>query len=245
MEENLIELIKKKKEFSQLPESLIKRALNLCKNDVKKTRAVLRKYFGVFLTNKVLKLNDENILKKHFSTKNREYFNFYKELFKNSQFNSVIDIGCGINGFSYSYLNEIFPDIQYFGVEAVKQLVDKTNDFFKEKGFENAKIYWGDVFDLNKISFLLNEVKKPTAIFLFQVIDALEFFERDFSKKLLLFLREEMKEEDKIFISLSIKSLSGKKKFRTKREWLREFLNKNFSVEEGILNEEVVFMCKI
>ena len=52
---NLIREVKKKKEFSGLPDSVVKRALAESGDDVKEARSLLRKYFGVFLTNRVLK----------------------------------------------------------------------------------------------------------------------------------------------------------------------------------------------
>jgi hypothetical protein len=106
MDKELIFLVKKKKDFSMLPDSIVKQALESSGGDVKLARSFLRKYFGVFLTNKVLKpkdLNDwQTILRTHISSKKRNYDFFYHEIFsdKNLNFSSVIDFGCGMNGFS-------------------------------------------------------------------------------------------------------------------------------------------------
>ena len=64
------EKVKQKREFSQLPDSIIERALKKSDGDVKEARSILRKYFGVFLTNKVLKMSGEELLKIHFSKRN-------------------------------------------------------------------------------------------------------------------------------------------------------------------------------
>ncbi len=245
MEMDLTLEVKKKKEVSQLPDSLIRRALEICSEDVKETRALLRKFFGVFLTNKVFKLGDESVLNSHISSKGRDYEEFYELLFKEgTQFESVIDIGCGVNGFSYSFVKERLGDVDYVGIEAVGQLVDKMNLFFKEKEYTNAKAICLDVFDLEEIGKSFSEVKSPRAIFLFQVIDALEGFEKDFSKKLLLSLKENISSKDVIFISMPMKSISGKTKFEAKRGWLRWFLEENFQVEEFFIGDERVFECK-
>ena len=53
--EFLIDEVKKKKEFSGLPDSIVERALSESGEDIKESRKLLRKYFGVFLTNRVLK----------------------------------------------------------------------------------------------------------------------------------------------------------------------------------------------
>ncbi len=45
---SLIREVKKKKEFSGLPDSVVARALGESDDDIKKARSLLRKYFGVF-----------------------------------------------------------------------------------------------------------------------------------------------------------------------------------------------------
>ena len=124
---NFVNEVRKKKEFSELPNSIIKRALRESDNDVKETRKLLRKYFGVFLTNKVLKRRGD-LLKHHASSKKRNYEKFYIEIFRDiKNVDTVVDLGCGANGFSYEYLP---GDVIYIGVEAAGQLVDYMNAYF-------------------------------------------------------------------------------------------------------------------
>ena len=47
--------VKKKKELRQLPDQIIEKALQKSNNNIKDARAYLRKYFGLFLTNKIIK----------------------------------------------------------------------------------------------------------------------------------------------------------------------------------------------
>jgi len=252
---NLTKEVKKKKQFSELPDSVIERALENSGNDVKGARALLRKYFGVFLVNKVLKAKsfDEGILKNHISSKDRDYEGLYKRVFgvvgrfsfenpslppsaslknlvKGKPFKKivgcVVDLGCGVNGFSYKFLPE---GIVYVGVEGVGQLVKLTNNYLKDRGFEGAHVFHRDLFDLNFVFDILRKLRenKLRVVFLFQIIDALEFFEKDFSKKFLLGISEE---SEFVVLSFALRSLSGKKGFEVKRKWLLSFIEKYFDV---------------
>ncbi len=220
---DLIQKIKEKKIFSQLPNSIIERALDKSRGDVKVARALLRKYFGVFLTNKILKAKilDEEILKKHLSTKERDYPELYAQIIKNEK--SVVDLGAGINGFSYGY----FPkNVDYVGIEGVGQLVKLMNDYFKQKCFDALAIQ-GDLFNLDFVLDILKKQKKPRVVFMFQIVDALEFFGKTFSKEFILKI---FKECEKIVLSFAEGSLSGRTKFKIKRKWLEEFIDENFYI---------------
>ena len=227
---NLVDEVKKKREFSGLPNSVVERALGLSEGDVKNTRALLRKYFGVFLTNKILK-GKGDLLKAHMSSKKRDYEKFYDEIFSCvGRVESVIDLGCGVNGFSYEYLSK---GVSYVGVEAAGQVVSHMNDYFRENDF-SAKAICGDLFDVKEVVELLREQKKPRVVFLFQVVDALENLERDFSKK---FILEISKECEWIVLSLPTESLGGRKKFSAQRKWIVDFLEENFNIEKDVKRE--------
>jgi SAM-dependent methyltransferase len=241
---NPVQEVKKKKEFSGLPESIVQRALVLSKQDIKGARALLRKYFGVFLTNKVLKLNDEEVLSSHISSKARDYKQFYDRIFEGTEdVRSVVDIGCGVNGFSYDFLNKKFRGVHYMGVDAVKQLVDKTNSFFEEKGFMNARVDWVDLLDLERLKAIVCHSESPRAVFLFQVVDALEFLERNFSKQLLNFLSDVFSDNDLLVVTLPSESISGKERFLSRRVWLKSYLEEIFKVREFFVGRERVFKC--
>lgn len=285
---DIVAEVKRKKEFSLLPDSIIERSIacqdtNLdLKTLVKEVRSDLRKYFGVFLTNKVMKpknlLDYEAVLKSHKSSHLRDYNSFYASikdvlgddfvfptqksakadshpggrsqsgrLFSETKSKkvltaSVVDIGCGMNGFSYPYLQEIFGNVSYVGLEASGQVVTVTNDFFLKRGYENCTCVHEDIFDLDVIRSLVQKEKRPVMVFLFQVVDALEHAKKDFSKELLLQLKSEVAF---IVVSNPIKSLSGKKVFESKRDWLTEFLQSNFEVlGDFVMNNERVFVLK-
>lgn len=246
MNKELIQEVKKKKEFSLLPDSIIERALNLSKDNVKDTRAFLRKYFGVFLTNKVMKGRDEEVLSSHISSKFRDYGVFYKEIFTGKKVSSIIDLGCGVNGFSYPLLVEVLGEVNYLGVEASGQVVENTNSFLEEEKFNSARVEHLDLFDLSKITNLIKTQESPRAILILQTLDALEGLERNYSKTLLLGLSEVMNKQDFFVISMPLKSISGKKKFEARRTWISNFLEENFLVEKDteIGNERVFIVRK-
>ncbi len=234
MEKEIILKVKEKKEFSQLPDGLVEKALVAGKGDVKQARAILRKYFGVFLTNRVLKPKslDEGILKSHISTRNRDYLEIYKRIFDSEKIKTIVDLGCGVNGFSYKFIVDVFGGgVNYIGVESVGQLVNLMNNYFRDRGFQRAYVFHKDLFDLDFVIDILKKLKgeeeKPRIVFLFNVIDALEFFERNFSKKLISEVSEEC---EKIVLSFPVQSLSGKTKFKSKRYWILSFLEERFKI---------------
>jgi len=231
---NVINKIKQKREFSELPDSVVKRVMEITKDDVKESRALLRKYFGVFLTNKILKGKclTEKMLKMHLSSKKRNYEKFYREVFCGMKdVGSVIDLGCGVNGFSYCFLRDVVGDINYLGVEASGQLVKHMNNYFKTEDF-SAKSIVGDLFDIKSILEILKKKKKKRIVFLFQVVDALENLERDFSKTFIMKISEEC---EKIVLSLPMESLGGRKKFTAQRKWIIDFLEENFIIEKDFI----------
>lgn len=254
MDKELILEVKKKREFSELPDSIVFRALEITDMDIKSARALLRKYFGVFLTNKVVKGNDEQVLKIHKSSFKRDYDVLYNRIFLEDYDScndcgnvpkTIIDLGCGVNGFSYFYLKKIFPKASYIGVEASGQIVEITNRYFKDRGFEGAHVFCKDLFDFDFISKIVKQTKSPRFVFLFQVVDSLESFERNFSKKLLLNLKNSLDKDDKLVLSVSLKSLSGGAK-KASGKWAFDFISSNFNVfdEFDMFDERFVIFGK-
>lgn len=234
MSNNLINKIKQKKEFSGLPNSIVDRVSRMKGGDVRESRALLRKYFGVFLTNKILKgkISPDEMLIAHISSRKRDYRKFYEEIFSDIDgVNSVIDLGCGVNGFSYKYLKRAVGNVDYIGIEATGQLVDHMNKYFSNKGF-SARAIVGDLFDVESVLNILKTQRRKRVVFLFQVVDALESLERDFSKKFILKISKEC---EKIVLSLSTESLGGRKKFMVQRKWLIDFLAEHFVIERNFV----------
>ncbi len=258
----LIAEVKKKREFSCLPDSIVERVLEECvecdqKNLVKEARSKLRKFFGVFLTNKVLKGKGEDVLSSHISSKFRDYDEFYEKIFaplsvpQNLGGNgfegvrSVVDLGCGVNGFSFGHLRDALGDVRYVGVEAAGQLVDKMNSYFVENKY-SGKAHCIDLFDAPKVVSIVRAVPSPKIVLMLQVIDALESMEKDYSKVFLDGLMAHLTKDDMVVITMPMSSISGRKKFEVGRKWLRDYLSEKFDlVDEFIVGNERVFRVKV
>ncbi len=247
----LIEKIMQKKEFSQLPIKDVEIALekfnkkpNLNEyQKVKLTRQLLRRLFSSFSSRKLLNkdiLKKEKgkevewLLNKHKSTKERfpHYEEIYNKIFEDLNSNieknketSVIDLGAGINGLTYSKMPE---NTNYIAIEAMGQFVDLMNDFFKEHNIKNkARAYQLSLFNIEEIKQLINKQKKPRIVILFKVIDSLELMQRDYSKKL---INEVAPLSDKITLSFATKSLGNRKKFSAQRNWILKFIKENYNI---------------
>jgi hypothetical protein len=234
MDDKIYNKIIAKKEFSMLPKKDVGNAFEKFNYEkypdyekVKLTRNLLRKVFGAFSGRRLFsrRLKDSSwILNHHISTKERApYYNkIYQRLLIN--FNGTIfDLGCGVNGFSYYY----FPNkIRYIGIEAIGQFVNLTNDYFKQNKI-NGKIYHESLFETKRIKEIIEKYSGEKIVFLFKVIDSLEVMERDYSKKL---LNEIIPKVDKFVISFATRSLYSKKKFKTNKKWLIDFIKSNFKI---------------
>ncbi len=242
---NRDELIKKitdKKDFSELPKQDVELAFNkfdkphyLDEEKIKLTRDLLRKVFSVFTSGKLLNIKNKDcewILNKHISTRERLKFypEVYRKIFSDSILKkkvelTVVDLGAGINGFSYKY----FPkNINYLGVEGMNQLVSLTNYYFNKEHIK-GKVIQESLFNLDEIKELLFKVKGLKILFLFKVIDSLEMLQDNYSKSL---LKELTPLVDFVVISFATRSLVKRERFKVNRKWILEFIRENFEVLE-------------
>jgi hypothetical protein len=234
--EEIMRAIISKKEFSQLPIKDVKLAFKKferrqCSDEEKidLTRDLLRKVFSAFTSGKLLSRKDKEeewILRKHLSTKERlpHYEEIYKRILKDcGEKINIIDLGAGINGFSYKY----FPKkTSYIAIESIGQLVNLMNSYFEKNKIEGKAIH-ESLFELEKIKRITKENKGEKIIFLFKVIDSLEMLERDYSKKL---LREIVPLADKVVLSFATRSMLKREKFKVNRNWIRKFIQENFNI---------------
>ena len=254
IDKEVLDKVRKKKEFSHLPEEDIKKAFSHFKKrqtseeeKIRLTRELLHKVFGAFGSRKLLVPKKEApdwFLKKHLSTRERStnYKKIYKRLLKGMNKKlTVIDLGSGINGFSYPYFKKAGFEVDYVGVEAVGQFVDLMNaSFHKEKW--KAKAIHTSLFNILKIKEIISKTKRPRVIFLFKVIDSLELLERNFSKNLLLELKPLC---DWFIVSFATASMIKRKKFLVQRRWFRDFLKDNFDLlDEFEVSGENYFIFK-
>jgi len=238
MDKQILDEIKKKREFSQLPEKDIETAYSHFEKrqasddeKIKLTKELLRKLFSAFVSKKLLSLKDKEpewILRKHISTRERlpHYEEIYLRIFGNLKKASVIDLGAGINGFSYSFFEKLKIKIDYTAIESVGQLVELMNYYFKDKKIKGRAIHLS-LLETEKVKKIIEKTEKPRIIFLFKVIDALESLDPNYSKKLIL---ELVSLADKFVVSFATKSLGSREKFKSKRNWIVNFIEENFNV---------------
>lgn len=279
MEDNeLIQKIMQKKEFSQLPlkdvelafDKFAKKNLNEYQK-VKLTRNFLRRIFFSFSSRKVFSKKDEDAewyMKKHKSTNER--LPYYKEIYErcfagifSSRHHdpqpptpksnlSVIDLGCGVNGFSYGFMEKLGYNADYFGVEAIGQFVELINSYFKKEKIK-GRVFHLSLFELEKIKKIIqNDGLSPTTrprkkkiILLFKVVDSLELVKRNYSKEL---LSEIVPLAERVVVSFATRSLGARKKFGVQRGWLTRFINENFNIVDDFeINGEryIVFENKV
>ncbi len=234
MDGEMYSKIIQKKEFSRLPKKDVEIAFSNFEkrqvSDLEKirlTRELLHKSFGAFTSRKLLSpknKSEEWILRKHLSS--RERLDFYWELYKRILHNevSVIDLGCGVNGFSHKFFEK---KINYLGIESVGQLVDLMNDYFKRNKFSKAKAVHASLFELEKVKKIIKGYKNPKIIFLFKVLDSLETLKPDYSKELLM---EISPLAEKVVVSFATESMIKREKFKVKRNWILNFIKDNFKV---------------
>lgn len=250
MEKEIFDQITSKADFSKLLKMDVEKAFEhfemrqvSIEEKIRLTRDLLRKVFSAFTSKKLLSLKDKDpewVLNRHISTKERlpYYKELYERLLKGFDKLTIFDLGAGINGFSYNF----FPQGTYYiGVEAMGQLVDLMNYYFKTRGLE-ARALHESLFNLGEIKKYLNQVKGTKFIFLLKTIDSLEMLERDYSK---FFLKEIVPLVDRVVVSFATRSLIKKTKFKVKRNWIISFIKDNFEVlDEFELGSEKYLVFK-
>ncbi|VVB83489.1 Ribosomal RNA methyltransferase (FmrO) [uncultured archaeon] len=235
MNQNILKKIREKREFSQLSEKDIEMAYAKFQQrqaseeeKIKLAKELLRKIFSVFISKKLLSPKDKEpewILRKHISTKERlpYYQEIYKRIFKNYKKASVIDLGAGINGFSYNFLPK---NTSYTSIESVGQLDELMNFYFKKNKLTGQAVHLS-LFEKEKVIEIIKKQKEPRIIFLFKVIDALEAIKKDYSKEL---ISELAPYADRFAVSFPTKSLGNRQSFKAKRNWIVEFIEEKFEI---------------
>jgi len=238
MTEQIIGIIRKKREFSQLPEKDIEMAFRQFEKrqaseeeKIRLAKELLRKIFSAFISKKLLSLKDKEpewILRKHISTRERlpYYEEIYKRILNRNKEASIIDLGAGINGFSYDFFKKIGIKANYTAIESVGQLVELMNYYFIKTKI-NGKAIHLSLFEKEKVFDIIKKEKKPRIIFMFKVIDALESLKRDYSKEL---ISELANTSDKIVVSFATRSLASRQRFKAQRDWVVDFISENFNI---------------
>ena len=129
----------------------------------------------------------------------------------------ALDLGCG-------YSPDYFPydDIKYY-------CADIGHEYIKDKGF---------IFDLLYDDY--SKLPKVDVVFLFRVLESLEYFKRNVSKEVIEKLKCKY-----IIVSFDKKSLSGREIKKKGRSWFRRILSElNLTYEVFDYGDEIFFIIK-
>lgn len=244
--EDQTEIIKKiiqKKEFSEIPLEDVKLVFSKIDKEnlsdyekLKLTRELLRRVYSSFTSQKLLSLKKRTplwVLMKHKSTKER--LPFYDEIYKrclrgfeDSKNLLILDLGAGVNGFSFEFFIKINSKIKYLGVEAVGQLCKLMNSYFIGNSLDGEAIH-ASLFDEEEILKIIRDSQKNKIVFLLKVVDSIEMIRRDYSKFL---IKEAVLSSKRVVVSFATKSLGNRKSFSSERKWLLNFISENFNIED-------------
>ncbi len=223
------------------------------KQAVKKARANLRKVYGLFRTEKAateelltklnLKKDRMELIKKllaaHSSTKERLpiYRRLYKDIFALAgRPKSIIDLGCGLNPFSYPYMN--LTHLTYYAYDLNEEEISSLNYYFKILHKEN-KLFLGEAKVVNLFS--AEQLKPADICFLFKMTDILDQGKGHKATESVI-----RKVPVKVVVvSFPTRTMSGKRMNYPRRKWMELMcgrLNYTFKIIE--FSNELFYVIK-
>jgi hypothetical protein len=132
------------------------------KQIVKDVRAELRKIYGLFRE----RGRSQVMLKSHASTRERlsYYETLYKKIFKITGTPKVVlDLGCGVNPFSYKFIK---AKITYYAYDIDEEESGLINDYFSQEKIVGK----AEVKDITRVK----QFPRADIVFLFKVTDMLD-----------------------------------------------------------------------
>jgi len=204
----------------------------------------LRKVYGLFETKESKKREEflkkemyDSILKSHLSTKER--FNFYSKLYKKiwkiiGEPKSIIDLACGMNPFSFEYMN--LNKINYFAVE-----LSKEDSNFIQKYFNQNKKINGKSKAMNLLKIENFEFPKSDVAFIFKFLDPAIIKSKSKAKEILKKLNSKY-----IVVSFSTETISKKPMKNPRRKWFENICkNLNFKIKKILeFKNEIFYVLK-
>src|SRR3989338_386752 len=195
---DVIKKIRTKKELMDLNEDyIINRIGKLSlkdKEDFKNLRAQLRKVYGMFKSLKFTRQDEVYSIIFGFTGRPKK----------------ILDMGCGENPLHFP-----FRDIEYYACDIGHDYIDDANAHFKRNKIK------GNAFIFDMLSGDFKKLPTVDIVFLFRVLERLEYFKRDYSKEVI-----EKLNADYVVVSFDKEGLSRKRNLRKKgRRWFRRILN--------------------
>ncbi|MFH0701439.1 MAG: hypothetical protein V2A62_03305 [Candidatus Woesearchaeota archaeon] len=199
---------------------------------IKDVRAKLRRSYGLFREEKV-EVRDfkevKSILESHSSTRERLpfYSELYCKIFKITGFpQTILDLGCGINPFSYSFMH--LKGVEYYAYDINEKEVELINRFFTEKKI-SGKAQVLDVFKAN----LVQKMSAADVAFMFKITDILDQGKgHKKTEEIMLAVPARY-----VVVSFPTLTMSGKPMNAPRRKWM-EWLCQRLGLEYKILEFE-------
>ena len=234
--EDIIQDIKRKKELKDLDNYFIKRRienylkkynLNLTEEDLKKKssryvkffkdiRKELRIVYGVFRNFKA----DRDL-------------SIYEQIFSLiGNFNSLMDLGSGLNPLDYIKLNK---KARYYCYDVNDKEIKIIKNHLKRNNIIGDAIIFDLVYDD------ISKLPEVDIVFLLRVLESVEYYERDISFRILKDLKCKI-----IVVSFAKNVLSSKGNIRKKgRSWFRRILERlNYEYKIYDIGNEIFFVIR-
>jgi 16S rRNA (guanine(1405)-N(7))-methyltransferase len=236
----------KSKEFDEIKKAIRKKIRTVHGVFAKKqlSREKKRKYI-VELRNATPKKRAEiikEIIESHQSTFERinGYRALYAKIFENPSLkrgiNKILDLGCGYNPFTYSYL-ECSP--KYFAVDINKDDSEFIQDYFNLENIDGKSVTL-DLTEENSLKIVDEESQNSDICLMLKLLDSLESKRKGSSEELFKHIHSKL-----IVVSFPLKTIGGKGEIKGKRRWFERIKNnKKYEIEEFDAENEKYYLLK-
>lgn len=226
---------------------------------IKNVRAQLRRVYGLFrddsgtrkkLVQDLLKSQKQKqisiineILSTHTSTQERlpMYEGLYSRIFKiTGQPKVILDLGCGINPFSFSYMK--LQKCTYYAYDVNEEEIQSLNIYFRLLHQENIHFQGrAELLDIRSEAVLAKDLPVAEVCFLFKMTEVMDRGKGHTKTEAVL----KKIPAKQIVVSFATKTMSGKKMTAPRRKWM-EWLCKRLGYEYTLLEfpNEIFYVVK-
>lgn len=206
----------------------------------KSSRRKRKKYFEELKEDIENKSAIKKILLTNISTKERigDYEDIYKKIFEiTGKPNSILDFGCGLNPFSFVFMN--LEKIKYYAYDIDEEDIFLIKEYFhemKEKISGKAEI-----MDLSSASEEeIKKLPKSDVCFMFKLVDILDKKGHKQSERIIKNINSNY-----IIVSFSKKTIAGKRMNFPYRGWIERMLERiGFEFKKIDFENEVFYVIK-
>lgn len=234
--EDIIQDIKKKRELKDLDDNFVRIRIE---NYLKKNRLEIgdadlerrtKKYIRFF---KYIRRELRIVYGVFRDAREKRSPDAYREIFSLiGDFNSLLDLGCGLNPLNYIKLKKV---LTYYCCDVNINEISLLNRYFKKNKTCGKAFVFDLVFDDT------NKLPNADAVLLLRVLESLEYYERNISERILKNLKCKT-----IVVSFAKNVLSKKGNIRKKgRSWFRRILGRlNYDYKVYDIGNEIFFVIR-